>query len=109
MPASSSIKSTTQSNIDVQRLLVKIKYLGALKLDRVNYLSKPQVMAHLQEYDLLDYFKLPVDQNGDYWAQKDKLLLAWLFATISPTILLHVTTYGTLFDVWSVLGKIFNA
>lgn len=41
--------------------------------------------------------------------QQGQLLLGWIFSTITPSVLLQVTSYSTSFQVWITLTGIFIA
>lgn len=89
--------------------LIKIKHLSTVCLDRQNYLIwRAHTLAHLRGYELLQFVEKPVTLSDPTLIQQDQLLLAWLFSTITPSILPQVAASQTSFDAWATLEGIFN-
>ncbi|KAJ4768699.1 hypothetical protein LUZ62_079074 [Rhynchospora pubera] len=91
-------------------------------LNQENFLLwKSQILPVLKGHGLMHFIdgsKVPPDQhiattNGDLietsefllWQQQDQLILAWLFSSISPSVLAQVTSCQTSFDLWSCLNS----
>lgn len=82
----------------------------AIKLDdSIIFSWKAHTLANLRGYELLHFVDVPVDVSDSLAVQQDQLLMGWLFAALSPSILSQVATYTTSYDFWKALQNIFNA
>lgn len=67
------------------------------------------MLAHLRDYELLQFIEKPVTLSNPTLTQQDQLLLAWLFSAITPFVLPQIAACMTSFDVWTTLEGIFYA
>ncbi|KAK0604285.1 hypothetical protein LWI29_014156 [Acer saccharum] len=101
----------------------------SIKLDHENYLLwKSQMLPVIQGHDLKGYIlgthpcppKDITPKTGDSstdeptinphyvsWRKQDKLLLSWINASLTPEVLVQVTSLETSHDVWSTLAQLF--
>lgn len=75
--AMSSASSSSFQHVSGQRSLVKLKNLYTVKLEE----------THLQGNSLLWFIENEIGDDDGLVIQQDKLLLGWIFSTITPSIL----------------------
>ena len=118
--------SSFSSSVPVKTMdfstLVKTPSLNlTLKLDHTNYIYwKTQVLTTIEALDLEGFItgkkapspKLISVRSGEIvvqqenpeflsWKKTDKLLMSWIFSTLTPSVLGQVTNSKSSFEIWS--------
>lgn len=86
-----------------------MKQLKCTTLDDDNYFSwKPQLGTLFWAYKLLDFVEGKVTIiRGSTTKQQDQLILIWIFAWISSSILPQVASLTTSTEVWDAFQQLF--
>ncbi|OMO89784.1 Integrase, catalytic core [Corchorus capsularis] len=124
-----STSQNSSSALPTLSVIQNITYLVSIKLDRTNFLLwHSQLLPVLKSQDLLKYvdgsfpappvsIKDPADKDGSStianpqfvtWTRIDQMLLGWINATLSESILAQVVGLDTSHKVWSNLHSLFS-
>lgn len=118
----STILNSSQSMM-VSSLFSQPHYIITVKLDDTNYsLWRAQFLPCLQGYELDGFFNgekpcpsatLPntTNPNPDFvsWKKQNRILLGWIFSSLTPAVLRHVHRLTTSREVWTSLESLFSS
>ncbi|KAK0606487.1 hypothetical protein LWI29_038288 [Acer saccharum] len=122
---SPNASSSSTKAMDFSSLAKTLSLNLTLKLDHTNYIYwKTQVLTAIEALDLEGFItgektpppKLITVETGDTTEQQenpdflnfkksDKLLMSWIFSTLTPSVLGQVTNSKSSFKVWSKIER----